>query len=337
MLASSDDAKCPPEITTGGEQIEALAVLPAARGAELPCWETFAATAVTYAMASLEPATVARAILALADRPDRATDVQNLVTKLRAMAHLARSGRITLDRGSRADRTIVYAALLAANKLGTSPVGDERLAAWIAVDRDASGSFGFVSASRAVARVFTVVGMGAGAPQTIVVDDGSGIRRVTLGASGVIFLGLGPRTTKVTVRAETGIVARLERPMIRGFSHPPDESDSPLRLDVKWPDDARAGHIATIHVTMSSLASETVRAVARIPLPPGAAMVAPLADVTQVHGALLVVADLGTSRTFDVPLRFSLGGRATVREARIVTPRAAYARGLALAKPLTVK
>jgi hypothetical protein len=337
LFKASEDRACPPEITSLSEEVEALAVLPPGREAELPCWETLAATAINHVLASQDPSTIARAILPIADRTDRATDVKNLVTQLRTLVHLHTSGRISFEHGTRADRTIVYAALLRANKVPGSGVSDDRLAAWIAVDRDASGSFGSVAASRAVAHVLTAIGMGAGAPQNIVVDDGTTIRRVVLGSSGVLYLGLGPSTTKVTVRADGGVVARLERPMIRGFSNPPDESDSPLRLDVKWPDGARAGHIATLHVTMSSLARESVHAVARIPLPPGASMVAPLADVTQVHGALLVAADLGASRTFDVPIRFSLAGRAIARESQIVAPRASYARNIALAQTLVVK
>jgi hypothetical protein len=68
-------------------------------------------------------------------------------------------------------------------------------------------------------------------------------------------------------------------------------------------------------------------------------MVGPIPDVTQVHGALLVAkrVSVGHEAVVDVPLRFSLGGGATAREARIVTPRAALPRGIAPAASFTVR
>ncbi len=341
LIASSDDSKCPPSSLPLSQSVIALGVLPHAQNeTELPCWETFIAEVTSSVRASDEPTTVARALLALAERPERAIAATALADRLRAMVHLAASGSIRLVRGSRADRTLVYAALLRANKLGTSPVTEDRLVAWIAVDRDASGSFGSSDASRAVVRALTATAQPTSfAPSAITIEDGGATRTVTLGPSGVVVLGLGANTTRVVVRADRGVIARLERPMLRGFAHPPDTSESALRLDVAWPDDARTGHIASVHVTMSSVATQSVRAVARIPLPPGASMVAPMRDVTQVHGALLITHDvsLGESSVVDVPLRFALGGRATVREARIVAPRAPLPRGIAPAQSITIK
>jgi hypothetical protein len=340
LLASSDDSKCPPKLSVA-EGVVALSVLPHTEGsgAELPCWETFVADITSAVRITDEPTTLARALLALSDRPERAIAAAALADRLRELVHLAPSGSIRLLRGGRADRTLVYAALLRANKLGTTPVTSDRLAAWIAVDRDASGSFGSTDATRAVVRALTEMMPEAPAPETITVDDGASSRTVTLDASGVIVLGLGANTTHVTVHAPQGVVARLERPMLRGFSHPPDASDSPLRLDVTWPDDARAGHISSIHVTMSNVATQSVRAVARIPLPPGASMVGPMTNVKQVHGALLItgLVSLGNAGVIDVPLRFSLAGRATIREARILAPNAPLPRGVSPAQAIVIR
>jgi len=339
LAVESDDSRCPPTLTLP-EEVVALGVFPHGQtDAELPCWETFVAEATAHAAASDEPTTVARALLALAERPERARSARTLAEKLRAMVRLSPGGAIHLDRGSRSDRAIVYAALLRGNKLGASLVSDERLAAWIAVDRDAGGSFGSPEASRAVVIGLTASGgIGTSPAQTITVDENGSVRSVVLGPSGFVALGLGDRTTSVIVHAGTGVVARLERPMLRSFSNPPGVSESPLRLEVKWPDDARAGHIATVHVTMSSVLNKSERAVARIPLPPGATMVAAMPGVIQVHGALLVTHDVsvGSSSVIDIPIRFSLGGRATVREAHIVTPRAPLSRGTAPAQTIQI-
>ncbi len=342
MLAASDDSKCPPPLPTSLSVI-ALGVLPRAEsGVELPCWETFIAETIGAARASEEPTTVARALLALSERPERVIAASSLADRLRDIVHLAPSGSIRLLRGGRADRTLIYAALVRANKLGTSPVTSDRLAAWIAVDRDATGSFGSTDATRAVVRALTELAPSAShrlASSAITVDDGSSSRTVTLDSSGSVVLVLGAATTRVVVHADQGVVVRLERPMLRGFAHPPDSSESPLRLDVTWPDDARAGHISDVHVVMSNVALQSVRAVARIPLPPGASMIGPLANVTQVHGALLVTRDVSDMHqgVLDIPLRFSLAGRTMVREARIVSPHAPLPRGVAPARAITVR
>ena len=341
-LESSEDVRCPPSELVLAQPSDVLAVVPATgpNDVELPCWETVIAEATGRARVSNEPTVVARAVLALAERPERAVAARALVERLRTMVRLGPSGAMRLDHGSRSDRALVYAALLRGNKLGVSPVVDDRLAAWIAVDRDASGSFGSSEATRAVVQALVASGaLGPGPSQTIVVEADGIKRTLTLGPSGALVLSLGERTTAVRVRASAGVVARLERPMLRSFAHPPDPNESPLRLEVRWPDDARAGHIASVHVTLSSVGDDTARVVARIPLPPGASMVGPIADVTQVHGALLVAkrVSVGHDAVVDVPLRFSLGGHATVREARIVTPRAALPRGIARAASFTVR
>jgi len=339
-LVRSDDSKCPPSLTTA-QSVVALGVLPhdVTSGVELPCWETFVAEATREARASDEPTTMARALLALSERPERSIAAASLADALRHAVQLAPSGSIKQRSGSRADRALVYAALLRANKSGATLVTDDRLAAWIEVDRDASGSFGSAEATRAVVRALTELPPAPPSPATVTIDDGVSSRTVSLDAGGSIALALGPTTTRVVVHADRGVVARLERPMLRGFSHPPDASESPLRLDVAWPDDARAGHISQLHVVMSNFANESVRAVARIPLPPGASMVAPMSNVTQVHGALLVTQDVSLARTgvVDVPIRFSLAGRTTVREARIVSPHATLPRGVAPAHAITVR
>ncbi len=337
-LRIGEDSKCPPALTVA-QEVVALGVLPHGQtDIELPCWETLVAEATSHARDANEPTTVARALLALADRSERAIAARTLADKLRAMVRLAPSGAIQLVRGSRSDRTLVYAALLRANKIGTSLVSSDRLAAWIAVDRDASGSFGSPEASRAVVRALTATGVISGAPQSITIVDEGSSRTVTLGPSGVVVLGLGERTTKVGIHAPSGIVARLERPMIRSFSNPPDESDSPLHIDVQWPTDARAGHVSTIHVTLGSGTLRSEHGVARIPLPPGASMVSAITGVTQVHGTLLISHDISSTADahIDIPLRFTLSGHATVREPRLVTPRSALNRALATSQSITI-
>jgi len=338
MPAGAGDDKCPPALPPSLEAA-ALAVVPRGAG-EWPCWETFIDEAANHASASDEPTTMARALLALADLPGRDATARSLADRLRKLVQLRTSGGIHLDRPSRADRVLVYAALLRANRLGTTPVTDDRLAAWIAVDRDASGSFGSAEATRAVVRALTQANLLSGGPVSVTVESDGASRTVTVGPSGVVALGLGDKTTSVRVRTEGGgVIARLERPMIRSFSHPPDASDSPLRLEVVWPAEARAGHLATLHVTMGNVSERPELAIARIPLPPGVTLAAPIAGVQQIRGAVVVSRQVAGSRdaTIDVPMRFSLGGRATVREARIVAPHAPLPRGVAPSQILVVR
>src|SRR5262245_61321482 len=83
----------------------------------------------------------ARAFLALADRPHRASVAATLIDRLREKVSLRPSGAITLPEGSardRAARAVVFAALLRGVRAGTpgpAPAPADRLAAWIGVQR----------------------------------------------------------------------------------------------------------------------------------------------------------------------------------------------------------
>src|SRR6185369_4029344 len=103
-----------------------------------------------------DPVALARAVLALADRPHRASTLGWLVERLRAEVKLQPSGAITLPEGKRRDRAAratIFAALLRATRLdkpGPAPAG--MLIAWALVQRDGDGGYGAPSATAAVVR-----------------------------------------------------------------------------------------------------------------------------------------------------------------------------------------
>jgi len=292
-----------------------------------------------------DPVALARAFLALAERPHRASLAATLIERLRDQVALRPSGAITLPDAAartRASRAIVYAALLQGVRVGKpSPAPAERLAAWVGVQRDADGGYGSASATRAVVRALLASAPDEKGTTRVTVRSGATRREVEVPPSARVEVPLDAGVVSVDLEiAGPGLVARLERPVVRPWSRAPDEPPSRALLDVRWPADARAGTTAQVEVTLRHTRSRATTLDVRLPLPPGVSLAEPVSDVRQVQGALFIRRALGASGLpleIDLPLRFGLAGRVTVPEAQALVTFEEAGRALAPARPLVIK
>ncbi len=360
------DGTCPPKRPPIDEALDALDAEPApAAGVAEACWDAFVTDTVTAAIQGGDRVELARAVLALAERPHRAAAAAALADRLREAVKLRASGGVTLPDGQaseRASRAIVYAALLRAASLGKPVAPAERLAAWLGVQRDGRGGYGSALATRSAVRALLSHDDGAdsapGAPgraphesapsapspatPTQVTIISGGVRReVTVGPSARISLPLDASATRVEVTAVgPGVVARLERPVLRLWSSPPDDASSPVRMEITWPARARAGKTGVLGVSLRHTLDRPAVIDARIPLPPGVSLAEPVNGVHQIQGTLVVRAELDSSRLqtlLEIPVRFALAGTLTAPEARARVAFEDLARAVAPARPVRIE
>ncbi len=364
---------CPPI----GEDAEAtLDVEPAPVPDVLPCWGAFVSTTVRSLENSRDAVALARAILALADRPHRANGTKLLAEQLRRVVKLQSSGDITSAGESpgvglegRAARALVYAALLRAYKFGTSPASQDVLFGRIASLRDVTGGYGSSVATVHVVRALLssqLEGHGTTRARVRVQRSGQGPfdKQVDVPASGFINVALPANTLDVQVETEgPGLIARFERPVLRSWTRPPPVQASPVSVEIVWPAEAKAGSTGTLRVMLrqdlveQTRAEETVQdpkgiksSVAtmrttdisevdvRIPLPPGVTLAAPTPGVMQLQGVLAIREAVSHSgSTVEVPIRFGLAGKVTVPEAIARMTRRPIAPATAPSRSLVVR
>ena len=337
-------APCPPDSFSLDAKLEALDAEPApAGGAVLACWDAFVTGTLADVARSKDPAAMARAILSLAERPHRAAVATSLVERLREAVALRPSGAITLPAGaaaSRADRSIVFAALLRASKLGGAAVAPpERLAAWAGVQRDPRGGYGSSVATRSVVRALLAAAPDPAAltEVTVIADGQRRTLEIGPGARALVDVPLAVRTLAVEARGP-GVLARLERPVLRLWASPPDEAASPVHVAAAWPR-ARARRSASLRLDLRHDLRRAVTVDVRVPLPPGAALAAPVRDVRQVQGVLAVRRELdesGLATSLEIPIVFGLSGKVTVPEATARLAHEEAARAVAPARPLLI-
>jgi hypothetical protein len=324
-------------------------------GAALACWDALVGDAVEGATASGDPVSLALVFLALAERPHRAALATTVIDRLREKVALRASGAIALPEAAaknRASRAIVYAALLRGVRLTGpgpdparprpfTPASADRLAAWIGVQRDADGGYGSALATREVVRALLDAGLEEQATTRVSLTIGDEHRHVEVPPSARIEVPLPAAAISVTLETDgPGLVARLERPVVRLWSRPPEAPESPLRLDVTWPSDAQAGKKGVVAIALRNTRGKPTVVDVRIPLPPGAALAAPVNDVRQVQGALHVRRALDASglvSQIDLPVRFTLAGKVTVPEARATLAHEEAPRAVAPARPLVIR
>jgi hypothetical protein len=338
--------ECPPTDAHGDRQIPGLDAEPVPEGGSaLACWDALVSSAVESATGGGDPVTLARAFLALAEHPHRAALAATLVDRLREKVSLRPSGAISLpeaDAKDRASRAIVFAALLRGVRSGSpSPAPSDRLAAWIGVQRDADGGYGSALATREVVRALLEAGLEEQGTSRVRVTAGSMRREVEVPPSARVEVTLDPADVSVRLDVQgPGVIARLERPVIRLWSRPPPSPESPLHLDVTWPADARAGMKSVVSVTVRHTRGKRTEVDVRLPLPPGASLAERVNGVRQVQGALAIRRALdgsGLATQIDLPVRFALAGRTTVPEARISVAHEEVPRAVAPARPLVVR
>jgi len=291
-----------------------------------------------------DPVALAQAFLALVERPHRVALATTLLERLREKVSLRPSGAITLPEAQaheRSARAIVFAALLRgvhSDKPGPAPA--DRLAAWIGVQRDADGGYGSALATREVVRALLDASLDEQATSHVTVTLGARHDELEVGPSARVEIPLDAATVSVGLAVQgPGLVARLERPVLRLWSRPPPSPESPLHLDVTWPSGLRAGTKGTVSVTVRHTRGRATTVDVRVPLPPGASLAEPVTGVRQLQGALAIRRSLDASGLpvqIDVPVHFELAERVTVPEARVGVAYEEVPRALSPARPLVV-
>jgi hypothetical protein len=317
---------CPPgEVPTLEAGLAGLDAEPApAGGAVELCWEAFVSNTVNLASRSSDPVALARAVLAFAERPHRAAVAASLADRLRQRVQLYPKGGIVLPTeiaDDRAARSIVYAALLRAVRLGKpSAAPAARFVAWIGVQRDARGGYGSSLATRSVVRALLASAEDRPEKTRVHVSAAGLDREIVVGPSALLSVPLDPRTTELRLDATgPGVIARVERPGLRLWSRPPAASASPVHVELTWPDHPRAGKTGVLRISLRQELGRAAIVDTRIPLPPGVSLGAAVTGVRQVQGALSIRSTLDDSQlptTVDIPLRFGLAGKVTAPEAR---------------------
>ena len=345
------EAMCPPSWADSKDEVASLDVEPAPGAAVPPCWGAYVADATRSLSEDSDPERIARALMALAERPHRAALAANLTDRLRRIVKLSSSGDIDGPRhgaaalADRGRRALIYAALLRTQHLGTSPTTADVLFGKLATLRDVSGGYGSSAATVAVVRALLSSQLGGhGATRAHVHVAASGKasaleRDVDVSEAGFAVVELPPGTLDVSVRTVgPGLVARFERPVLRMWTRPPPPLESPVGLEVVWPADAAAGGSGTLRLTVRHVLEGSIEIDTKVPLPPGVSLGAATKGVTQVQGVLTVRQSIQRSGSvIEIPLRFGLAGRVTVPEATARITRSSSAPATAPARHLLVR
>jgi hypothetical protein len=332
---TSEAAICPPQ------EGAPLDVEPAPTPEPLPCWNAHVSNQVSLLDSSQDPVALATAVLALADRPHRAAVAKQLAERLRRVAKLQPSGDIDVRVDGRAARATVFAALLRAQKLGSSSAAQESLFGKIAPLRDTTGAYGSSTATLAVVRALLESQLeGHGTTRARVrVPGGVLDQRIDVPASGFATVKLPANALDVEVETQgPGLIARLERPVLRSWTRPPPPQRSPVNVEIVWPAEARAESTGVVRILLRHEETEPSEIDVRIPLPPGVRLAAATDGVMELQGALMLRKKVGRDGTVvEAPVRFGLGGTFTVPEASARLTRSPRAPATAPARALVVR
>ncbi|HEY8073659.1 MAG TPA: hypothetical protein VIF62_06115, partial [Labilithrix sp.] len=277
-------------------------------------------------------------ILALADRPWRNAITASLVERLRRIVKLRPSGDIDAP-ADRAARAIVYAALLRAEKFGTTTASAPTLAGRIAILRDVGGGYGSSSATLSVVRALLASQLEGHGTTRVHVRAHGYERDVNVAESAVVSVPLPADALSVEVETEgPGVVARFERPVLRMWSRPPPAQESPVGIEVVWPADAHADGVGTLRVMLRHSLYDAHDIDARIPMPPGATLAAPTQGASQLQGAIFIRQSVDRGEAvIEIPIRFALALRATVPEATARLARSPAPAAVAPSRALVVQ
>lgn len=303
----------------------------------LPCF-----TSLSAKTASREPIELARASLALYERPHRRALATTLATELARITKADTDGATLSFDGSRAERVIILAALIRTAHLWsrTSERLSHRLLEQVLTLRDARGGFGSTEATRDVVRVLVDIPRGkTPSPSRVEVTDESGRKQIVTVAPNdakTITLGQSSREVQVAVTGEP-LVVRLERPTLRTWSATPETTRSPMSVSVDWPNDAKTGMTGVVHVTIKNGLGRSATLFTRVPLPPGVELAATVKDVSVRQGVLHIRTTTSSTETVALPLRFTLPGLTTVPEAETRATSEELGRAVAPARALIVR
>ncbi len=169
-----------------------------------------------------------------------------------------------------------------------------------------------------------------------------------LGSLGVfVFAAVLSRSTgaapaEVSVRVVTsspGVIARIERPMLRSFRRLFETPAGPLHLQIEAPQAPTAEATSLLQVSIRHDLGRRASVVIRIPLPPGVTLAEQVDDVRQVQGVLYVRSTLDSDplpRVMAIPLRFALSGIVTLPEAIARVEDDEFSPTRAPARPIVV-
>lgn len=343
-------AECPDDGPTLDARLEMLeAEPPLANGAARPCWDAYASDVAKSVQESGDAEDLARLLLAVIERPHRQMLAASLADRLRERVALKPSGAMRLPDAlatRRSARATVWAALLRAVRVGEvragviGGAGAERLASWIGVQRDAQGGYGAPGATRAVVRALVAEGPALTETSRVTVESAGLKRALDVPPSAHLVVPLPAEAVEVTVRVSgPGVVARLEWPVLRLWSRPPSDAQSPLHVEALWPE-AKAAHTGTLRLQLRQSLGRAVTADLTVPLPPGVSLAEAVDGVRQVQGVLSIrraVDESDAPTVIEIPLRFALAGRFTVPEARGRIAFDELPRAVAPARPIRVE
>lgn len=304
------------------------------------CWGAFVNNATNALTTEGDPEHLARAVLALSERTHRAPVAAALADRLRKVAKLDSDGEIDLGHVAKNDRArhaIVYAALLRAHELGTSKATSDAIFGKLAVLRDAQGGYGSSSATLAVVRALLSSQL-EGRGTTHVRIRAAGVdKEIDVAESSSAIVALPDATLDVAIVTNgPGLIARLERPVLRLWSRPPPPNESPVSIEIVWPSDARSGIAGSLRVVLKHGRNEPTEIDARIPLPPGVTLGAPTKGAAQMQGVLALRMMVDQTATIEVPLRFGLAGAMKAPEANARITRSTSAAATAPSRSILV-
>jgi Alpha-2-macroglobulin family len=337
---------CPADGGSRDQRLEALEAEPSpVNGTAKPCWDAFVTDTATDVQSNGDPESLARLLLAVIERPHRQILAVSLADRLREQLALKPSGAIRLAddlAAHRAVRAIVFAALLRAVHVGQPSAADAtRLVAWIGVQRDGQGGYGSSGATRAVIRALLAEGPSLNEVSHVTIEGAGPPREIDVPATAHLVLPLPAETTRVALRVKgPGVVARFERPVLRLWSHPPPDAESPLHLEAIWPDEAKAGHSGKLVLRLRQTLGRPLTADLTVPMPAGVTLAEAVNGVRQVQGTLAIRRGLDASllpTVIEIPLRFALAGRLWAPEARARVAFEEMPRAIAPARPVVVQ
>ncbi|MBK8252303.1 MAG: hypothetical protein IPK82_06490 [Polyangiaceae bacterium] len=338
---------CPPaEVTDLDSQLALIESEPSSSdGVIEACWDSLATAVASQFSSSQDPVSLARAVLAFSERPQRTSMAATLAEKLRIWVDLQPSGRVTLPAhasAQRASRALVFAALLRSAKMGKPSVASpERLVAWLRVQADSQGGYGSSLATLAAVRAFLNGPMEPTESTKVLVKAPGLEKEVTVGPDERVHIPLGAKAVSVELSSRgPGLIARLYRPGIRLWSAPPNANSGPLAFSVEWPENARAGQKGVLRIFTASRTTQSFLADIRVPLPPGASLAEAIAGVKQIQGQLVVrstVDSFGARTVQELPILFALAGKFTIPEARAKPATEEGARSVAASQPFVVR
>ena len=204
-----------------------------------------------------------------------------------------------------------------------------------------TGGYGSPAATLAVVRSLLSSQLaGHGATRARVrLENGLVERRIDIPADGFVNVPLPADTLDVMIETEgPGVLARLERPVLRSWTRPLPPRQSTVGVEIVWPAEARAGSTGVLRIMLRTESDAAHEVDVRIPLPPGVTLAAPTTGAQQLQGVLAIRQAVGRSGSvLEAPIRFGLAGKVTVPEAIARLTRRSSAPATAPARTLVVR